>query len=75
MLKLIIKVVVVKEDPPINVFNICLEDEKGIWKETFGNRDCALAYVKGLKAMSSFSKLTDMLDIQGLDKILEASPL
>ena len=41
-----------KECPSIHVYHVIVQNEKGLWPETFGSLDALNAYLRGLKAMS-----------------------
>jgi len=40
-------------DPPIEVFNVEVSDEQGLWKESLGSKELLEAFVKGIKAGAS----------------------
>lgn len=40
------------DDPPVAIYNTCLEKEDGIWRESFGSLEQLHAYIRGVRSTS-----------------------
>lgn len=45
-----IKARMTRDDPPLAVYTVIIEDEKGEWPETYGSEELLRAYLKGVVA-------------------------
>ena len=51
-IKITITPVKVDAEPPITIFNVCIESQGGVWNDTFGSGEQLAAYLRGLQAGS-----------------------
>ena len=56
-------------DPEIWIYKITVRDAKGIWKETYGSKEIAEAFLRGLKAAFNFTK-AGYIDIPGIPELV-----
>lgn len=48
--KITIKSIEVGQDPSITIYEVELQSESGIWRETYGTRELVEAFLRGVKA-------------------------